>query len=224
MEMHLGWHFCAFQNGVPVLRDGTPLELGRTYEHRGELTMCLAGYHDSPRVLNALTYAPGTALVRVLASRDLTDVDKHCSRYRLALAVMDVETLLVQFAVRIACCALLAERERGREPDAHSWEVLRVRQRWLRGEATDAELEMAVSAAYSAADSVAYSVADSAARSAACSAACSAARSAARSAADSVAYSVADSAADSVAYSAARSAAEAMVVSMLPEGLVRPAG
>ena len=202
--MHLGWHFCAMNRGKPVLRDGTRLVIGKIYEHRGRLQMCRSGYHDAERVIDALQYAPGSYLCRTLASVDQKDTNKRLSRVRIALAGMDANHTLHLFAVRIAYCALLAERERGREPDSRSWNVLRVKQAWLRGEASDSQLSAADSAAYSAA----YLAADSAAR--------SAADSAARSAACSAAYSAAYSAADS----AARSAADSLLLSMLPHELV----
>jgi hypothetical protein len=46
-------------------------------------------------------------------------------------------------ACRYAERALRREREAGREPDARSWEVLRVKRRWVAGRATDEELEAA---------------------------------------------------------------------------------
>jgi hypothetical protein len=54
-------------------------------------------------------------------------------------------------ACRYAERALKREREAGREPDARSWEVLRVKRRWVAGRATDEELEAALAAARAAA-------------------------------------------------------------------------
>ena len=114
-QMHLGWHFCAMIDEKPVLRDGTPLEIGHTYEHTGPLRMCEWGYHDSERVIDALKYAPGAYLCRTLASRDMTDTDKHVSRYRIAVTGMDATMILHEFAPRIAYCVLLAERGNDKE-------------------------------------------------------------------------------------------------------------
>jgi hypothetical protein len=163
-QMHLGWHFCKMKDGVPVLHDGTSLRIGHTYEHAGPLEMCRSGYHDSERVIDALKYAPGSYLCRTLASRDVTDIDKYVSRYRLALAGFDATMVLHEFAPRIAYCALMLEREGGREPDPRSWNAVAVKMLWCRGEATDEELDAARSAARSAANSAAnsaYSAANS---------------------------------------------------------------
>jgi len=192
--MHLGWHFCAMRDGKPILRDETPLEIGRTYEHRGPLVMCEAGFHSSGRVIDALRYAPGDYLCRVLASNDVADTDKHVSRYRVALVGYVATATLHLFSARIAYCALLAEREAGREPHPDLWRAVAIKVSWCRGEATDDDLRAAESAARSAAES------------------------AARSAAESAAWSAAESAARSAAWSAA----DALLMSMLPEQLVDP--
>ena len=237
-----GWHFCAMKDGSPVLRDGTPLEIGRTYEHPDPV-MCKQGLHDSVRVIDALRYAPGPFLCRTASSADVDDEHKRCSRFRRALVGVDVSSVLHEFSARIAFCALLAEHEKGREPDPRSWNAVRAKMLWCKGEMSNADLIAAESAAWNAARSAARSAADSAAssaaRSAADSAASSAARSAARSAAQRAAWSAADSAAESAAWNAAdsaaesaawnaawsaawseaRSGAEILLLSMLPEDL-----
>ncbi|MHC4715320.1 MAG: hypothetical protein ACYTAN_18960 [Planctomycetota bacterium] len=215
------------------------------YEHVGRLIMCERGYHASARVIDALRYAPGTYLCRVLSSRDIEDVDKSVSRYRRALIGRDVTMILHEFAPRIAYCALLAERERGREPHPDLWRAVAAKMGWCRGTVGDEGLitarraaqGAAVSAAQSAAIGAAWSATD-AAWSAAIGAAWSAAIGAAWSAADAAwstadaarsaaytAYSAARSAADaaeSAAYSAAWGAADALLLAMLPEQLVKP--
>lgn len=146
-QMHLGWHFCAMQEGKSILRDGSVLEIGRTYEHTGKLRMCESGYHDSERVIDALNYALGPYLCRTISSADKRDTDKRVSRYRVALAGMDATEILHTFAVRIAYCALLREQEQGREPDERSWNALRVKLEWIEGRATDKQLDAARNAA-----------------------------------------------------------------------------
>lgn len=136
----LGWHFCAMHDGHPVLRDGSSLVLRHTYEHPGPLRLCESGYHDSERVIDALMYASGSYLSRTLVSGDVSGSDKRVSRYRIALAGCDATMTLHRFAVRIAYCALLAEREAGREPTPESWDAVRTKMRWCDGEATDEEL------------------------------------------------------------------------------------
>ena len=82
-------------------------------------------------------------------------------------AEMVPDRVLFEFACWCAENALRGERCQGREPDERSWEAVRVRRKWLRGEATDEELFAAWSAAESAAESAARSAAWSAAESAA---------------------------------------------------------
>ena len=124
MQLHLGWHFCALRDGVPVLRDGSPLRVRHLYEHPRRLVMCRAGYHDSARVIDAVRYAPGDALCRVLVSADLNDADKRCSRYRMTLAWIDAERILFEFAAKIAYCTLLDRDEMRRFcPDARATET-----------------------------------------------------------------------------------------------------
>ena len=146
-QMHLGWHFCKMQGGTPVLRDGSLLVIGKTYEHTGMLMMCESGYHDSHRVLSALRYASGPYLCRTLASRDLVDFDKHVSRYRRVLVGADITKELQQLTIACAYGALMREREAGREPDARSWNAVAVAAACLCGEVRADAAERAASAA-----------------------------------------------------------------------------
>lgn len=206
-QMYPGWHFCAIKNGKPILRDGSQLVIGRTVEITGELKMCQHGCHDSERLLDALNYAPGPYLCRVLVSADMADRDKRCSRFRVAVAGMDATLLLHEFSARIAYCALLAERDRGREPDQRLWDSVSAKMRWCRGEASDADLSAAESAAWGVARGGTLDFPRDVARCAAWCAAQGEAQSAARGAVRSVAESVALSAADD------------LLVSMLPAEL-----
>jgi len=52
------WHFARMEAGRPVMRDGTPIEIGKRYTVTSA-TMCVVGYHGSPTALKALSYAPG---------------------------------------------------------------------------------------------------------------------------------------------------------------------
>ena len=54
------WHFAAINdNGQPIMRDGTLIEIGKRYEIEGEPELCARGYHGSLRAIDALKYAPG---------------------------------------------------------------------------------------------------------------------------------------------------------------------
>jgi hypothetical protein len=208
-KMQLGWHFCALdKHDRPVMRDGTLLHLGILYEFTGPLVVCSQGYHDSERVIDALKYAPGPFLCRVLSSGDIGGGDKRVSRFRMAIAGANVERALHEFSAKIAYCALLAERESGREPDPRSWAAVRTKLAWLDGQISGAELG-AVRTAYAAAAAAAaaWDAAGSAAGSAAYAAA--AAWDAAGSAAGSAAAAAAWDAAGSAAYAAAAAAWDA---------------
>jgi hypothetical protein len=147
-----GFHFCALVNGAPILRDGRPLVIGKTYTHEGEVALCASGYHDSLRVLDALWYAPGPYLCRTRMGGTIqVGPDKRVASERTAVAGVDCTTVLREYALRVALVALLAERERGREPDPRSWAALGVLRRWIDGDASDGELGDAADASYAAA-------------------------------------------------------------------------
>jgi hypothetical protein len=78
--------------------------------------------------------------------------------------------VLHEFACWCAERALKAEEKAGRKVDPRSWEALKVKRRWLRGEALDGELIAAVNAAYDAVSNTVYTVAAEAAYNAAVSA------------------------------------------------------
>ena len=211
----LGWHFLSADRRLRWgSRSREVVEAGQTYRAEGPLALCANGMHASTRELDALIYAPGPVVCRVeLLGERLDGGDKSCARERRVLWIADATAGLHAFACAVAMDALHLTEARGARVDPRSWVAIETKRRWLRGEATDAELHAAWSAARSAAlsaalsaESAAQSAAQSAARSAAWSAE-SAARSAAQSAAWSAAQSAAQSAARSAAWSAALSAA-----------------
>lgn len=210
-----GWHFCAMRDGKPVL---PPLVIGRMYEHTGDLRLRESGFHDSVRIIDALQNASGPYLCRTLASGDVLDTDQRCSRYGIAIAGADVTMILHDFATRIAYCALLREREQGREPDTRSWEAVRVKRRWMVGDATDAELRAARVAARPAAWAAARAARDAGWASAWASARASAWASAWASISDAARASASDAARAS-AWAAAWAAANTMLVDLLPAEL-----
>ena len=92
----LAWHFVKGD----TLRDGQPLPAdGERLTYTGELKMCSAGYHASKRIIDALTYAPGTTLCRVEHSEEcIEDTDKLVARWRTVLWRMDTTEVLRRFA------------------------------------------------------------------------------------------------------------------------------
>ena len=195
----LYWHFLPADKKLRF----SPRKLvivGRTLRMKDEPALCHRGFHAAKRPLDALEYAPGPIICRVtLGGKILHGDDKCVAQERTVVWMADATRTLHEFACWCAKLALF----NAKVEDARCWNAIEVKLRWLKGEATDAELEAAWSAARSAASSAAWSAAESAASSAA------------RSAAESAAELAASSAAWSAAESAARSAQNRKLVSML---------
>ncbi len=135
--------------------------------HTGPLVMCIRGYHGSVRALDALKYAPGPICCRVrLSGEILADTDKLCASRREVIWLADATTVLHLFACDVAEEALQRERSYDREPDARSWQAIRVKRAWVTGEATDQDLAAARDAARDAAWDAARDAAWDAARAA----------------------------------------------------------
>lgn len=185
-----GWHFCEIRDGKPMLRDGRPLVIGERIEHDGPLVICERGLHWSERLIDALEYAPGPYLCRVLGEGGEWQGhdDKLVGRARTALCGFDATRVLREFAARIAYCALLAERERGRDPHPDSWAAVASAMDFAAGRIDAKRLSAACAAAWAAArDSArdsAWAAAWAAARNAAWAAAMDSARDSARDAAN----------------------------------------
>ena len=154
----LGWHFLAdvAAGEEPALPhgDGRIVRVGETLTVDPPIVPCERGLHASRRALDALDHAPGALVCRVRLSGEIAEHDgdnKLAASARTVLWMADATRTLHEFAVWVARQALLRERRRDREPDRRSWEALRVKARWLRGRATDAELAAAWDAARAAA-------------------------------------------------------------------------
>ena len=87
-----------FTNGK--LRDGRTIPpIGETLVHYGPLLPCESGLHASEHPFDALTYAPGATLHRVLLSGEIIEHgDKLVARERAILATIDAEEMLWSFA------------------------------------------------------------------------------------------------------------------------------
>ncbi len=217
----LGYHFLG-QDSRLQFKPRRLVKVGQTLKVKPPISLCCYGLHASKRATDALGYAPGPIICRVRLSGEIQEgSDKACATERSVLAMADASDVLHEFACWCAEEALLKRKDAGEETDPRSWAAIEMKRKWLRGEATDAELAAACAAAWAAAwaaaraadraaawaaDSAAAWAADSAAASAATrAAACAAAR-----AADSAAAWAADSAADSAAaWAAAWAAASA---------------
>ena len=181
-EKILAWHFTEGR----TLRDGQPLEVGKTYTHEGEIKICASGYHASRRLIDALRYAPGAQISRVECWGDVQEQDdKLVARNRTVLWTIDATMILHEFACRVAEIAL----SKVTNPDPRSLAAIKAKRKWMKGKISDKDLDAAESAAGSAAWAAARSAAWSAVWAAAGSAAGSAARSAVWAAARSAAWS-----------------------------------
>ena len=144
MGIILGWHFC----DGPKLRDGTPIEIGKTYSVTGPLVICDNGLHGSRRAIDALAYGPGGYACRVESWGEIIEHDdKYCSRYRRVIGAADADLVLHEYA---CCCAevalLLADII-----NPCCWEAIEAKRAWMRGEIDDKDLAAAARAAAAAA-------------------------------------------------------------------------
>ena len=171
--------------------DGRKVVIGEKLSVKGPLVLCHNGMHACRTPWQALQYAPGSLLHKVILEGGVKEEsDKLCGRSRTAIERRDATNMLRLFARKQALGVL------------HLWEA-------------KMSVPDIVRHYLETGDPAARSAADSAARSAARSAAESAAESVARNAAWSAAWSAAESVARSAAWSAARSAAESAAGDML---------
>ena len=148
----MGWHWLAKDRR---LQFGTHevVKVGGVYRATGPLVMCSNGVHASRRVLDALRYAPGSICCRVhLRGEILHGTDKSVARERRVLWMVDATTLLHEFTLTVALNMLHWVKARGEYVDPRSWVALDVKERWLRGVATDRQLAAAWAAARAAED------------------------------------------------------------------------
>ena len=167
------WHFLKENGRCGNGRLGI-VEVGKTYKVKGEIEPCYRGLHASVRLIDALQYAPGPILCRVeMGGTIVKRHDKVAASERTVIWMQDISETLHLFACSEAERALKARKV----TDPRSWNAIKVKRKWLRGEATDAELDAARDAASAARD--AASAASAAARDAAWAAAWAAASAAA---------------------------------------------
>ena len=156
-----GWHFLRDDG---IRRDGVKPEPGGVERHDGPLKMCDSGLHFSARALDALRYADGALCRRIEAGGEIVEGDDKCiCRERRELWRIDATNILHEFACVVAERALQRERDAGREPHPDSWRAIEVKRAWLRGEATDEQLDAARAAArFAAVDTARFTAVDTA--------------------------------------------------------------
>ena len=142
--------------------------------------ICQSGLHASRRAIDALKYAPGALVRRVVISGGVVEGDdKLIGRKRRELWRVDATATLHEFACLCAEDALKVAKVE----DPLCFAAIAAKRAWLRGEITDSELYAARAAARAAAMDAARVAAWDAAWDAARDAARAAARDAARDAA-----------------------------------------
>jgi hypothetical protein len=97
-------NFNAYHFTSDQLRDGRPVPLvGETLVHEGPIAWCESGLYASRDAFDALLYAPGARLHRVLCEEiEREDTDKLVCRRRTITASIDATDLLRSFARQCA--------------------------------------------------------------------------------------------------------------------------
>ena len=210
----LGWHFLAEDRRL-LYGSKEIVEAGQTYTASGPLVMCQNGMHACKRPIDALPYAPGPIVCRVrLRGEMIHDTIKSVARSRQVLWMADATGLLHEFAFSIATHALLSAEAQHILVCPESWQALTVKTRWLKGQATDKELDAARAAARAAAGAATRAAARDAAGAAAGDAAWDAAWVAARAATRAAARAAAGAAAWAAAWAALNLQLETMLDSL----------
>jgi len=152
-ETTLGWHLIDASRRLTTdgkKPDGAAVVSGGTYEYTGDdpPKCCRCGMHASRLLLDALTYAPGPIICRVRVSEEVHEQkDKLAGRRREVLWMVDATPVLHEFACRCAERAL----KRASVKDQRCWDAIEMKRLWVRGEATDEELNAAKDTASTAA-------------------------------------------------------------------------
>jgi hypothetical protein len=99
MKQITGYHFTDL-----LLRDGRPLPRPNEWlKHKGDVVVCQQGLHASEHPYDALQYAPGKYLHKVVLRGDLESngipVDKWAGRERKIIATIDAELLLSDYVL-----------------------------------------------------------------------------------------------------------------------------
>lgn len=142
-----GWHFAAADRRLGY-DDGRLIRKGGTLSIKGSPVLCGHGLHYSRRIVDALGNAAGPIVCRVEGWGETIDGGhKLCSLHRKTLWLVDAEELLHEFG---CMCAEDDLRQAG-VTDMRSWDAIKIKRRWMRGEASDEELSAARYAVYPAA-------------------------------------------------------------------------
>ena len=140
------WHFVR-ENRRLGYGDDRIVKVGKTYNCKGELVLCVNGLHGSKRIIDALRYSPGPILCRVKLSGEIIhDLDKSVARKRTVITMNNISDILHEFACRCAEDALALSDS----PDPRSIAAIKAKRDWLKGKITDKELAAARDTAWAA--------------------------------------------------------------------------
>jgi hypothetical protein len=156
MKKILAWHFVAESRTLGYDANSLAVEPGFIYSIGKNETPepCECGMHGSRRAIDALQFAPGPIICRVRIWGDVEEQDdKLVGRHREVLWMADATESLH----RMACWSVRnTPLPDGRKvwdliTDQRSKRAVEVKESWLEGKATDAELAAAWDAAWAAA-------------------------------------------------------------------------
>lgn len=140
-----GWHFLS--EDYRLRGGGKKVKAGDLITVKGPPVLCSRGLHGSRRVVDALRFAPGPILCRVVIGGEVIEgEDKLVGTERYVEWTLDATWLLHEFSCWCAERALI----RAGVKTETSWNAIAVKRRWLQGEATDEELAATRAAAWSA--------------------------------------------------------------------------
>jgi len=102
MKKVKGWWFTTTERKL-LNNDGRKIKLGITHKVKGEIIPCKYGLHLSPRIIDALAYAPGPVIYKVEGSGTIIPhgepVDKYACSHRTYLdGGIDISNVLRKFA------------------------------------------------------------------------------------------------------------------------------
>ena len=165
----LAWHFLTERRVPDMGTRRKPLYVGHLWREKGPPVLCERGLHASERILDALKYAPGPVVCRVEVSGTIVrGADKLVGTRRRILAMGDITNLLHEWACDVAedACA------RAGVKDPRLLAAIACKRRWIRGEATDGELDAARNDAWVSGDYTLWRITNDVAWRAANEAAC----------------------------------------------------
>jgi len=137
------WHFLPANGRTQYSNE--LVTVGSILHVPGEIEICDRGLHASRRAIDALQYAPGPIVCKVLVWVAVQEQsDKLVGAYRQCVSMGDATNTLHEFACYVAEAALLIAEVK----DQRCWNAIEAKRAWMRGEINDAQLDAATAAAW----------------------------------------------------------------------------